>query len=77
MPQDSSMSYSPTGNSEPSSRVARCSFGKYTVEVEIGPDDEFRGVVGVSVRKDFRSQKQKIESRGYHDVTDLYEAESE
>ena len=67
----------PTGASEPPLRMVTRTFGKYEIQVQLAPDGRFVGIVGISVKKDFRSQKQKIESRGFHDVMDLYESEDQ
>lgn len=48
-------------------------FGKYEIAILLGPGNEFARITEVSVRKDFRSNKQKLENEGYHDVSDFYE----
>ena len=47
-------------------------FGKYEIEVKLSQDDKFIGIMGVRLNKDFLSYKQKISSKGFHDVEDFY-----
>lgn len=65
----------PTGEKIPKSspREVVYPFGHYEIVVSVSDEGKFVGIVEVRVNKDFRDYKQKKESRGYHDVTDLYE----
>lgn len=57
------------------SQVVVCPFDRYLVQIELGPGDEFLGIVGVTVNKAFLSAAQKIASLralGYHDVDEFY-----
>jgi hypothetical protein len=65
----------PTGSILPASRTVTCTFDEYEVQIALGQDGRFLGIVGVSVKKDFRSLRQRIDSRGSHDVLDIYEPE--
>jgi len=47
-------------------------FGKYEVTVELSPDNKFIGISEIKVNKDFRSYKQRIVSKGFHDVDEFY-----
>lgn len=47
-------------------------FGKYEIKVKLSLTNEFIGIVEVKVNKDFRSYKQKITSKGFHDVEEFY-----
>jgi hypothetical protein len=62
-----------TGDNGLSSTAVTVPFDRYEVVVRLGPHREFLGIVEVRVSKDFRSVEQKVESAGYHDVSDLYE----
>jgi len=60
----------------PETRIVRFPFDRYVVEVELGPSDEFRGIAGVSLNRDFLSTAQRIASMralGYHDVSEYYQ----
>jgi hypothetical protein len=48
-------------------------FDRYEITIRLGPRDEFKGILSVGVRTSFLSHKQKLKSRGQHDVADLYE----
>ncbi len=48
-------------------------FGPYEVLIRISNSGEFVEIVEIRLNKDFRDFKQKAESRGYHDVSDIYE----
>jgi len=59
----------------PKSQIVVCPFDRYLVQIELGPGDEFLGIVGVTVNKAFLSTTQKIASLqalGYHDVDEFY-----
>ena len=47
-------------------------FGKYEIKVRLSPNNEFRGITEVKVTRDFLSYKQKISSKGFHDVEEFY-----
>lgn len=49
-------------------------FGPYEVLIRISNTGEFVEIVEIRLNKDFRNFQQKIESRGYHDVNDIYES---
>jgi len=48
-------------------------FGPYEVLMRLSSSGEFIEIVEIRLNKDFRTFKQKVESRGYHDVNDIYE----
>jgi hypothetical protein len=48
-------------------------FGPYEVLIKLSNAGEFIEIVEIGLNKDFRDFKQKYESRGYHDVNDIYE----
>lgn len=50
-------------------------FGPYEVLIKLSLTGEFIEIIEVRLNKDFRNFKQKIESRGHHDVNDIYENE--
>ena len=52
-------------------------FDKYEIKVRLTPNNEFIGIVEVKVNKDFLSYKQKVTSKGFHDVEEFYREESE
>ena len=47
-------------------------FHKYEITVKVSLDNEFIGISKVKVNKDFRSYKQRIVSKGFHDVDEFY-----
>ena len=62
-----------TGSSFIPHKIITLPFDQFEVKVKVGPANEFLGIIGVGVKKDFLTIQQKSKSRGYHDVTDLYE----
>lgn len=54
-------------------REVRCDVGKYVVKVQLTPENKFLGVVEVSIRKDFRSQEQRLRATSHHDVSGYYD----
>ncbi len=64
-----------TGSPTPAARVVTVQFDKYLVKVRLGNSNEFLGIVEVGLPQDFRSVRQRIESRSSHDVSDLYDVE--
>ena len=62
-----------TGSSLMPHKVITLPFDQFEIKVKVGPANEFLGIIGVGVKKDFLTVQQKSKSRGYHDVTDLYE----
>jgi len=47
-------------------------FDKYQITVRLSLNNEFIGISKVKVNKDFRSYKQRIVSKGFHDVDEFY-----
>jgi len=47
-------------------------FDKYQIEIKLTPTNEFIGIIGVKINKEFLSHKQKITSQGFHDVDEFY-----
>jgi hypothetical protein len=47
-------------------------FERYNITVRVSAKGEFAGIVAVGVNQSFLSQKQKIATRGVHNVSDLY-----
>ena len=47
-------------------------FDRYEINVQLGPNNEFIGVIGVKLNKDFIAYEKKRMPLGYHDVDDLY-----
>ena len=47
-------------------------FGKYEIKVKLSLANQFIGIVEVKINKTFLSHKQKITSKGYHDVDEFY-----
>jgi len=48
-------------------------FGKYEVTIKLSLNNEFIEIQKIKVNKDFRSYKQKMISKGFHDVDEFYE----
>jgi len=47
-------------------------FRKYEITVRLTPDNEFIGIVEVKINKDFISYKQRLATKGFHDVDEFY-----
>ena len=47
-------------------------FEKYLIKVKVNESGKFVGVVEVKINKDFLSYKQKVASKGYHNVDEFY-----
>lgn len=47
-------------------------FGKYNITVKLSNKNEFMGISEIRLNKDFRSYKQRLVTKGYHDVEDFY-----
>jgi hypothetical protein len=47
-------------------------FGRYLITIKLSLNNEFIGIEEVKVNKDFLSYKQKIPSKGFHDVEEFY-----
>jgi len=62
-----------TGSSFIPHKVISLPFDQFEIKVKVGTNNEFLGIIAVGVRKDFLTIQQRSKSRGYHDVTDLYE----
>jgi hypothetical protein len=62
-----------TGDIDVPSTTVMVPFDRYEIVLELGPHREFLKIIEVRISKDFRSVQQKVESTGYHDVSELYE----
>ena len=62
-----------TGSPTPGGRLVTVQFDRYLIKIRLGNSNEFLGIVEVGLPQDFRSVRQKIESRGNFDVSDLYD----
>jgi len=47
-------------------------FGRYEITVRLTPFKEFVGITAVKINRDFLSHRQKMASRGFHDVEEFY-----
>ena len=47
-------------------------FDKYQIKIKLSSSNEFIEIVEVKINKEFLSHKQKIISRGFHDVDEFY-----
>ena len=47
-------------------------FDKYQIKIKLTPTNEFIGIMEVKINKKFLSHKQKMISKGYHDVAEFY-----
>lgn len=65
-----------TTNPSPAPHFARALFGPYEVILILGPQNEFLGIQGIAISEDFRSQQQRLNALGSHDVGDMYDDES-
>jgi hypothetical protein len=55
----------------------RVLFGPYEVTLALGPRNELLGIQQIAISQDFRSQKQKLDTLGFHDVGTFYDEESQ
>ena len=66
----------PTGtHGEAEFRVVIYPFDRYLVHVKVGPENEFLGIIEITLNRDFLSTAQRIASikaLGYHDVDEFY-----
>jgi len=58
---------------ERDSRIIVYPIDKYELLVKLSPTNEFLGIEGITINKDFLSYKQKIGSQGGHDVEQFYQ----
>jgi hypothetical protein len=47
-------------------------FGKYVIKVKLTDDNKFMGILEIKINKDFLDYKQKLISKGIHDVDEYY-----
>ncbi len=47
-------------------------FDKYQIKIKLTPSNEFIGIIEVKINKEFLFYKQKITSKGFHDVDEFY-----
>jgi len=45
---------------------------KYLIKIKLTPSNEFIEIIEIKVNKSFLSHKQKMTSKGYHDVDEFY-----
>ena len=64
-----------TGYTGEPCRAMKVPYDRFEVTIQLGPNDEFLGILNVSVKKDFLTTEQRVNSIGYLDVADLYEIE--
>ena len=60
------------GPGEPDYKVLVYPFDKYEIKITLTPTNEFVGITEVKINKDFLSHKEKMTSRGVHDVDEFY-----
>jgi len=53
-------------------KIISVPFDKYEVTIKLSPNNEFIEILEVKVNKDFLSYKQKMISKGFHDVEEFY-----
>ena len=61
-------------------KIVEIPFDKYIIKIKLSPENEFLGIQGVMVNKEFLSYSQKIaalSASGYHDVEEYYREEKE
>lgn len=61
-----------TGDPQPKTFSRDVQFGPYVISVVVGPGNEFLGIQGIAVRKDFLSPSERVRATGYHDVSEFY-----
>jgi hypothetical protein len=68
----SSSSADETGSVASGLKLVSTQFGPYTVTVRLKATGEFVDVYAIRLATDFRSSIQRMQSSGFHDVSDLY-----
>lgn len=53
-------------------KVISYPFDKYKIKIMLTPYNEFVGIKEIEIDKDFRSYKEKIATKGFHDVDEFY-----
>lgn len=64
-----------TGQTEVLSRIVTLTFGDFDVSVRLGPNDQLIEIVGVGIKKDFRTIEQILSRQKPIDVDDLYDVD--
>lgn len=62
-----------TGNIEEikSNRFIKYPFDRYTVTIELSPNNEFIGITEIALNKDFRSYLEKIKTEKVHNIEEF------
>jgi len=53
-------------------KIITCPVDKYQITIKLTPTNEFIEILKVKINKEFLSHKQKIVSKGFHDVDKFY-----
>jgi len=61
-----------TGSHDLEYKIILYDFDKYQVKIKLTSSNEFIGILEIKINKEFLSYKQKITSRGFHDVDKFY-----
>lgn len=64
-----------TGSNYIKSRVVRLPFQDYEVQVQLGPNDQFLGIVGIGIKRDFLTPEQKVSRPRLFNIDELYDYE--
>jgi hypothetical protein len=47
-------------------------FGRYEIKIKLSKDNKFLDIIEIKINKDFLSFRQKMASKGVHDVEKFY-----
>jgi hypothetical protein len=53
-------------------KIIVCPFEKYEIKIKLTTDNKFLEIIEVKLNKDFLNYKQKMASKGAHDVDKFY-----
>lgn len=56
-------------------KIIEYPFDRFDISVEVGPNNEFLGIVAVKINKDFLSYAQKLRNATVHDMGEFYKDE--
>jgi hypothetical protein len=56
-------------------KIIEYPFDKYVIKIKLSPNNEFIEIVEIRINKEFLSYKQKVTSKGFHDVDEFYREE--
>jgi hypothetical protein len=61
-----------TGSHNEEYKILNYPFGKYEIKIKLSKDNKFLDIIEIKINKDFLSFRQKMASKGVHDVEKFY-----